>query len=47
LGGLIGSNAGVRDTLWLAMAGIWVSGLWVYFSPLRRFRDIPLFPQSP
>ena len=27
--------------LWLAVAGGSLSGLWLYFSPLRRVRDLP------
>lgn len=39
-GGLLGDWLGVRPTLWIAAAGIWASGLWLYFSPLRRVRDL-------
>jgi predicted MFS family arabinose efflux permease len=46
LGGLVGgalaSVLGVRATLWIAVAGGCSSGLWLFFSPLRRMRDIPL-----
>jgi MFS family permease len=45
LGGVIGSalgaTIGIRPTLWIGFAGSWVAGFWVYFSPLRRMRDIP------
>lgn len=40
-GGLLGSWLGVRPTLWIAAVGVWASGLWLYFSPLRRRRDVP------
>ncbi|MEV4810958.1 MFS transporter [Micromonospora avicenniae] len=40
-GGLLGSWLGVRPTLWIAAAGVWASGLWLYFSPLRLERDLP------
>ncbi|MFI2650992.1 MFS transporter [Micromonospora fulviviridis] len=40
-GGLLGSWLGVRPTLWIAAAGVWASGLLLYFSPLRRWRDLP------
>lgn len=39
-GGLLGGWLGVRPTLWIAAAGVWASGLWLYFSPLRRVRDL-------
>jgi predicted MFS family arabinose efflux permease len=41
LGGALGSWIGVRPTLWIAAAGVWASGLWVFFSPMRRMRDLP------
>ena len=40
-GGILGSAAGVRPTLFVAAAGAWVAGLWVFFSPLRGMRDVP------
>jgi MFS family permease len=40
LGGLFGTLAGVRPTLWIAYAGSWAAGWWVFFSPLRRQRDL-------
>ncbi|MFG1869605.1 MFS transporter [Micromonospora arborensis] len=40
-GGLLGSWLGVRPTLWIAAAGVWASGLLLYFSPLRQWRDLP------
>ncbi|WP_433129047.1 MFS transporter [Micromonospora sp. CA-240977] len=40
-GGLLGSWLGVRPTLWIAAVGVWASGLLLYFSPLRRWRDLP------
>ncbi|TYB95206.1 MFS transporter [Micromonospora sp. WP24] len=39
-GGLLGDWLGVRPTLWIAAAGVWASGLWLYFSPLRLRRDV-------
>jgi predicted MFS family arabinose efflux permease len=46
LGGLVGgalaSGLGVRATLWVAVAGGCCAGLWLYFSPLRGMRDIPV-----
>jgi MFS family permease len=39
LGGLLGTHLGIRDTLWIAAAGVWASGFLVLFSPLRAMRD--------
>jgi hypothetical protein len=48
LGGVLGSALGVRATLWVAVAGSWAAGLWVFFSPLRGMRDVPVpGPPSP
>ncbi|NUS12125.1 MAG: MFS transporter [Streptomyces sp.] len=41
-GGALAGALGVRATLWIAVAGGCCSGLWLFFSPLRRMRDIPL-----
>ena len=41
IGGALGTAIGVRPTLWIAFVGSWAAGLWVYFSPLRRMRDVP------
>ena len=35
LGGAFGTWLGVRTTLWIAFAGSWLAGWWVFFSPLR------------
>jgi MFS family permease len=40
LGGALGAVAGVRVTLWIGFAGTWGAGWWVFFSPLRRMRDV-------
>ena len=40
LGGLLGTLAGVRATLWIAFGGSWAAGWWVFFSPLRRMRAL-------
>jgi MFS family permease len=40
LGGALGAWLGVRPTLWLAFAGSWAAGWWVYFSPLRGLRGL-------
>jgi len=41
LGGALGTAVGVRTTLWIAFAGSWLAGWWVFFSPLRKMRNIP------
>ncbi|MYR56948.1 MFS transporter, partial [Streptomyces sp. SID625] len=41
LGGLLGTLIGVRPALWVAFAASWAAGWFVFFSPLRRMRDIP------
>jgi MFS family permease len=41
IGGAVGATVGVRPTLWIGFAGSWAAGFWVFFSPLRRMRDIP------
>ena len=40
IGGALGTLAGVRPTLWIAYVGSWAAGWWVFFSPLRRQRDL-------
>ncbi len=47
LGGVLGTVFGVRPTLWIAYVGTWLAGWWVFFSPLRRMRDIPPAPEDP
>jgi predicted MFS family arabinose efflux permease len=39
--GVLGSAVGVRATLWIAVVGGCLSGLWLFFSPLRGMRDLP------
>ena len=41
IGGALGTAIGVRPTLWIGLIGSWAAGFWVYFSPLRRMRDVP------
>jgi hypothetical protein len=41
LGGALGTALGVRGALWIAVVGVWASGLLVFCSPLRRMRDVP------
>jgi hypothetical protein len=40
LGGTFGTILGVRATLWIAFAGSWAAGWWVFFSPLRGMRAL-------
>ncbi|WP_285551969.1 MFS transporter [Actinoplanes regularis] len=46
-GGALASVLGIRTTLWIAVAGGCCAGLWLFFSPLRRMRDIPLAQPAP
>jgi predicted MFS family arabinose efflux permease len=39
--GALGSALGVHRTLWVAVAGGCLSGLWLFLSPLRGMRDLP------
>jgi hypothetical protein len=41
LGGAVGTAIGIRPTIWIGVTGSWAAGLLVYFSPLRKSRDIP------
>lgn len=41
LGGVLATTVGARDALWIAAGGAWMSGLLLFFSPLRRMRDMP------
>ena len=40
-GGALAATTGVRTSLWIATIGGCLSGLWLFFSPLRGMRDIP------
>ncbi|WP_162930990.1 MFS transporter [Streptomyces sporangiiformans] len=46
-GGALATALGVRTTLWIAVAGGCCAGLWLFFSPLRGLRDIPLGELEP
>ncbi|MEC3973988.1 MFS transporter [Amycolatopsis sp. H20-H5] len=41
LGGALGGAIGLRETVWVGVAGQVASVLWVLCSPLRRLRDLP------
>jgi MFS family permease len=45
IGGALGTAVGVRPTLWIGLVGSWAAGFWVYFSPLRRMRDLSHEPE--
>jgi MFS family permease len=47
LGGALGSTVGVRTTLFITAAGGSLSFLWVYLSPLRWMRELPVHPADP
>jgi hypothetical protein len=36
--------SGIRPSIWIAYAGSWAAGFLVYFSPLRRVRDVADLP---
>jgi len=40
LGGSLATGVGLRATLWIGVAGAGLGGLFVFFSPLRRLRDL-------
>jgi MFS family permease len=41
IGGVLGTQVGIRGVYWIAVAGALVSALPVLFSPLIRMRDLP------
>ncbi len=41
ISGALGAAIGVHLTLWVAVTGGCLSGLWLYLSPLRGMRDLP------
>jgi MFS family permease len=41
LGGVFGQNLGVREAVWIGMAGSCLAFLPVFFSPLRTMRELP------
>jgi predicted MFS family arabinose efflux permease len=44
IGGLLGSTAGLRPTLWIGAAGQVLAVLWLVFSPIRTMHDFPDAP---
>ncbi|WP_084957766.1 MFS transporter [Thermoactinospora rubra] len=47
LGGLLGEAIGVRATLLVAAVGVSLAFLWVYASPLRTMRELPVSSHTP
>ncbi len=41
LGGVLGQSLGVREAVWIGMAGCCLAFLPVFFSPLRTMRELP------
>jgi MFS family permease len=41
LGGVLGSVAGLRPTLWIGYVGEAIAGVWLFSSPMRAMRDFP------
>ncbi len=41
LGGLIGTEIGLRPTMWVAAAGEFAAAAWLLASPMRKLRDFP------
>jgi MFS family permease len=46
IGGVLGSFAGVRPTLWIGAVGEAVAGIWLLTSPMRTMRDFPDAPEA-
>ncbi len=44
-GGVIGTVIGLRPTLWVAMSGEALAGLWLLASPIRRMKTFPSQPR--
>jgi MFS family permease len=47
VGGWLGGKVGPRNTLWLAVAGLFLSLPWLIFSPVRRLREMPQTVDEP
>jgi predicted MFS family arabinose efflux permease len=46
LGGVLGTVLGLRTAMWLTTAGVPLAALVLYFSPIRRVRDLPAAQHS-
>jgi hypothetical protein len=42
IGGALGGMIGLRETLFVGVAGMLITGVWVFLSPLRTTREAPL-----
>jgi hypothetical protein len=40
-GGAMGTAIGLRPTLWVAISGEALAGIWLLASPIRRMKDFP------
>lgn len=47
IGGVLGALLGVRETILITAIGTSLAFLWVFFSPVRGVRDIPVREQPP
>jgi predicted MFS family arabinose efflux permease len=41
VGGAVGTAIGLRPTLWVALSGETLAGIWLVASPIRRMKDFP------
>ena len=41
IGGFLGTEIGIRPTMWIGLVCSWAAGWFVFFSPLRTMRDVP------
>jgi hypothetical protein len=41
LGGTLGTAVGIRTAMWITTAGVPLAALILFFSPIRRTRDLP------
>ena len=46
VGGVLGSVAGLRTTLWIGAVGEALAGVWLLVSPMRGMRDFPDAPEG-
>ncbi len=45
IGGVLGSQIGLRPTLWVGVLGEMLAGVWLLASPMRTMRDFPEMPE--
>ena len=46
LAGVLGQFVGVRETVWIGMAGCCLAFLPTFFSPLRTMRELPQYEEA-